>query len=414
MAQQPDKSSRRRMSNRKYLTIWVPVLAFATVLVVVLNVALSVAHGWVASQLGSGTYTVVNAEAAADWDTEYYTPDFDSPEAADEAAKALVAEIGAEGMVLAKNADSALPLKAGSRVTLLGRSAADPIYGGAGSGSIDVGDAVTVRQALEDAGFAVNDPVFQAIADHAAANPRGYIEMDKPDVSTYNIGELPIAAYRDLAQDFAGFTDAAVVVVGRPGGEGGDLTRDMTGWDDNHQPGQHQLELNLDERGLIELAATAFDNVVVVVNASTTLELGWVQDNPGVDAVILAGSPGLTGFEGLGRILAGTANPSGRTVDTWAADFTADPTFVNFGDFVYTNLEVSYPVGRLETVASNAEVTPEAAFVNYAEGVYVGYRYYETAAAEGFIDYDQAVVYPFGYGLSYTDFAWEVTDSTLG
>ncbi|MDR2378275.1 MAG: glycoside hydrolase family 3 C-terminal domain-containing protein, partial [Bifidobacteriaceae bacterium] len=412
--QTKDNAPRGGMPNRRFLAIWVPVLAFAAAIVVVLNVALIVAGGWVASQFGSGTYSVNNPEAAEGWDTEYYKADFDTAEEAENAAKALGAEIGGEGMVLAKNTGSALPLAQGGLVTMLGRAAADPIYGGSGSGSVNVTQAVTPRASLEAAGFAVNDEAFQAIADFAAETPRGYIEMDKPEVSTYEIGEAPLSVYQAVESSFAAYGDAALVFIGRGGGEGGDLARDIDGWDANYEKGQHQLELNRDERDLIDLATATFETVIVVVNASTSLELGAVQDNPAVDAIILAGSPGLTGFEGLGRIISGQTNPSGRTVDTWAADFTADPTFANFGDFVYTNLEVSYPVSAIQSLASNAETSPDATFVNYAEGVYVGYRYYETAAAEGFIDYDDAVVYPFGYGLSYTSFDWELADSKLG
>jgi beta-glucosidase len=204
------------------------------------------------------------------------------------------------------------------------------------------------------------------------------------------------------------------VFIGRPGGEGGDLTQDMTGWDENYVDGQHQLELNKDELDLIDLATENFEKVIVLVNASTTLEMGPVQNNPDVDSVLLIGSPGATGLNAVGQVLAGEINPSGRTVDVWAADFTADPTFVNFGNFIYSNLEVSFPASTIESVSSNATVTPDAPFVNYQEGIYFGYRYYETAAAEGFINYDEAVVYPFGYGLSFTDFEWEVTNSDLG
>ncbi len=188
----------------------------------------------------------------------------------------------------------------------------------------------------------------------------------------------------------------------------------MTDWDDNAQPGQHQLELNKDERDLLDLAKQSFEKVVVVINASTTLELGDLQNDQGVDAILLAGSPGSTAFNALGRILNGEVNPSGRTVDLWAADFTADPTFVNFGNFLYDNVAPNYPVPVTESATSNATVTDEAPFVNYAEGIYVGYRYYETAAVEGFIDYDAAVVYPFGHGLSYTDFSWAVSNTELG
>src|SRR5690625_2307968 len=188
----------------------------------------------------------------------------------------------------------------------------------------------------------------------------------------------------------------------------------MEGWDDNYEPGQHQLELNKDEKDLLQLATDNFDNVVVLINASTSMEMGPIQNNPDIDSVLLIGSPGATGFNAVGEILAGEINPSGRTADLWAADFTADPTFVNFGEFVYENLEVSYPSSALETAASNATITDQAPFVNYQEGIYIGYRYYETADAEGFIDYDEAVVYPFGYGLSFTDFEWEVTNTDMG
>ena len=400
-----------RMSNKKYLAIWIPVIALVTILVVVVNVALNVATGWVASQLGSGTYTFTNSEKSAGWDTDYYQADYASLEEVDAAALDLVEEIGAGGIVLAKNDGAALPLSGGASVTMLGRAAADPVYGGSGSGSVDTNSAINARLGLENAGFTVNDSVYAAIEAFAAENPRGYIEMDRPDVSTYYVGELPVAGYTAEASTFAEFDDAAVVFIGRPGGEGGDLTQDMTDWDANAQPGQHQLELNKDERDMIALATQSFDTVVVVVNASTTLELGDLQNNPDVDAILLAGSPGATAFNALGRILSGDVNPSGRTVDLWASDFTADPTYSNFGGFRYDNLAPSYPVPVTESATSNANVTDEATFVNYAEGIYFGYRYYETAAVEGFIDYDDAVVYPFGHGLSYTDFSWEVANT---
>lgn len=405
---------KKPMSNKKYLWIWAPVLATVTVVTVVANVGLNVAGGWVSSQFGSGTYEFTNAEESAGWDTEYYTADFDSIEDVDAAAKTLVEEIAAGGIVLAKNEAGALPIAPSARVTMLGRAAADPVFGGSGSGSVDTNSAVTARDGLENAGFEVNDQVFTTIEAFAAENPRGYIEMDRPDISSYYVGELPVSEYEAQAASFEQYSDAAIVYVGRPGGEGGDLTQDMADWDENAEPGQHQLELNKDERDLIALAKESFETVVVVVNASTTVEMGDLQDDPGVDAILLAGSPGATGLDALGDILAGDVNPSGRTSDLWAADFTADPTFANFGGFVYDNIEASFPVPAIEKATSNATLTSDAPFVNYAEGIYFGYRYYETAAAEGFIDYDQAVVYPFGYGLSYTDFSWKVVATEAG
>lgn len=402
------------MSNRKYLLLWTPVLTVLAAVTVVANVGLNVASGWVESQLGSGTYTFTNSDESTSWNTEYYTSDFASIDEVDAAAKALVEDIADGGVVLAKNEAGTLPLTSNSKVTMLGRAAADPVFGGAGSGSVDTRTAVTARVGLENAGFQINDQVFGAIEGYAEANKRSNIVMDNPGDSTYFIGEMPVGDYEAQSSSFAGYSDGAVVFIGRPGGEGGDLTQDMTDWDPNAEPGQHQLELNKDERDLIALAEESFDTVVVVVNASTTIEMGALQNDPKIDAILLAGSPGATGFNAVGSILSGDVNPSGRTADLWAADFTADPTFVNFGDFTYDNLEVSYPVSTLEKATSNATVTPDAPFVNYVEGIYVGYRYYETAAAENFIDYNKAVVYPFGYGLSYTNFSWEVVSAEAG
>lgn len=402
------------MSNKKYLLIWTPLLTLVAAVTVVANVGLNVANGWVESQLGSGTYAFTNSEKSAAWNTKYYTSDFANTDEVDAAAKGLVEKIADGGVVLAKNEHGVLPLAAGSRVTMLGRAAADPVFGGAGSGSVDTRTAVTARVGLENAGFQINDQVFAAIAGYADKNKRSDIVMDDPGKSTYYIGEMPVGDYEAQASSFAGYSDAAVVFIGRPGGEGGDLTQDMTNWDPNAKPGQHQLELNKDERDLIALAEANFHTIVVVVNASTTMEMGTLQSDPKIGAILLAGSPGATGFNAIGSVLNGHVNPSGRTADLWAADFTADPTFVNFGNFVYKNLHVSYPVSALEKATSNATVTSDAAFVNYAEGIYVGYRYYETAAAENFIDYKKAVVYPFGYGLSYTNFKWEVVSSKVG
>lgn len=402
------------MSNKKFLAIWAPILALLAIIVLVANIGLNVASGWVASQFGTGTYEVNSPEKAAGWDTEYYKADYDTIEDVDKASRDVVQEIAGEGIVLAKHEGNALPLAKGAKVTMFGAAAADPVYGGAGSGSVDTSTAVDPRTGLENAGFKINESVFDTISAFTAETRRGYIEMDLPDKSTYNIGELPVAQYEAQKASFGEYNDAALVFIGRPGGEGGDLNTSMEGWDDNYTEGQHQLELNKDEQDMIALAAENFDNVIVLVNASTTLEMGLVQDNPNVDSVLLIGSPGATGFNAVGEVLSGEINPSGRTVDVWAADFTKDPTFVNFGDFKYDGIEVSYPASALESVASNATVTSDAPFVNYQEGIYIGYRYYETAAAEGFINYDDAVVYPFGHGLSYTDFEWEIAGSDLG
>ncbi len=363
------------------------------------NIAIGMFRGAIESYMGTGTYTITNTAEGEQLDTQYNTADYATVDEAKVASADLVEDIAEEGMVLLKN-NGSLHLAAGN-VTLLGRDAADPIYGGSGSGGADTTAAVNIRVGIEKGGFTVNDTVYQQLADFAAANPaaeggRTNIVMDDPASSNYNIGEMPVDEYSQESLDsFADYNDAAIVVIGRGGGEGGDLATNMEEWDENAEPGQHQLELNKDEKDLVALAESNFDTVIVVVNASTSLELGTLQDDENIDGIVYAASPGAVGFGALGPILSGEVNPSGRTVDTFARDFTADPTFVNIGDFVYSNIE-------------------DASFVDYEEGIYVGYRYYETAAVEGFIDYDDAVGYPFGYGLSYTSFTQEITGQQLG
>ncbi|MDN4478940.1 glycoside hydrolase family 3 C-terminal domain-containing protein [Demequina sp. SYSU T00039] len=392
------------MSNGKYLGIWVPVIAFLIILTVVANVAISIFGSWVNTQLGEGTYTIETAEGTEDWDTDYNEASYDSLESEQEDAFALVEEIESEGVVLAKNEAAALPLASGAKVTLLGRFSADPVFGGAGSGSVDTSTAVNAITGLENAGFDVNPTAYAMFESFAADAPKADIVMDDPAGSTYVIGEMPVDQYTDEATaSFADYADAAVVVIGRGGGEGGDLAQDMTdvpgAADERAQAGEHMLELNQDEKAMLEVAKASFDTVIVVVNASTSMEMGVIQDDPEIDGVLLIGSPGQTGYNAVGDVLSGAVNPSGRTVDTWSADFTQDPTWSNFGNFQYSNVD---------------SVNGPGYFVQYEEGIYVGYRYYETAAAEGFIDYDSAVVYPFGYGLSYTDFSWEIAGEELG
>ena len=415
------KAPKKRMSNKKFLAIWVPVLAFVTLVAVVANVGLSMFSTAVASQLGAGTWTFTNPEEAAGWDTDLVRSDFQTQEEVTAAARDLIEEIAAGGIVLAHNPENALPIAPG-RITLFGRSAVDPILSGSGSGAVDTRTAILPREGFENAGFQVNDALHEDLAAWAhprEGNRRGRAAMDNPEASTFYIGEAPIDLYRSHASSFARYNDAAVVFIGRPGGEGDDLTMDMSAWDDNYIPGQHQLQLNHDERQMIALAQEHFETVIVVMNVSTTFEVGELVDDPAIDAILIAGFPGLTGMNSLARIITGEINPSGRTAATWARDFTANPTFVNFGNFNYENLTVSFPTALTDRVAFE-RATPAwlqsgaAPFVNFAEGIFVGYRWYETAAYEGFFDFADAVVFPFGHGLSFTDFEWEVVGSQVG
>lgn len=406
------RKERRPMSNKKFLSIWTPVLAVVLIVILGANIALNIFHNWVASQLGIGTWEVTNSEEAEDWDLEYNQASYSSLDEARDAASELVQEIAAEGITLLKNSEDTLPISAGA-VTLFGRTAAEPVYGGSGSGSVDASAAVDVRGGLEYAGFDINTTVYDELADFAENAPRTDIVMDEPDESEYAVGEMPAADYSEAAVDsFADYNDAAIVVFGRGGGEGGDLATDMDGWDENYVEGQHELMLNLDEQQTLQLAKEHFDTVIVVINSSNIMELGELEDDADVDAILWTGGPGETGFNALGEVLTGEVNPSGRTVDLWSRDFTADPTFVNFGRWEYTNIDDSNASTLQQP--SHAAMDNGAFFVEYEEGIYYGYRYYETAAEEGALNYDDAVVYPFGFGLSYTSFDWELTSSTTG
>lgn len=405
---------KKEKTKKQILRKGIISLSVILVLTIVINIVINIFSGYADLYIGKGTALIEPAEGTESWDNIYYPTDFSTEELLKKAAADMVEKIEAEGVVLLKN-NGALPLLADSsnkpKITLLGRGTVDAVYGGSGSGSVDISTVVDLKSALEKADYLINDTVYNLFNNFAAytmvknsfgqpvkkyENPKADIVMDKPAEATYTIGEMPLSLFSDEAiSSFQSFGDAAVLMFGRGGGEGGDLSQDIKGFDQNYLPGQHQLELNKDEKDLLELAKANFEKVIVLINSSAAMELGILENDPEIDAVLWVGSPGQTGFLAVGNILNGTMNPSGRTVDIYASDFTKDPTFVNFGNFQYSNISRNNSNG-------------DGFLVQYEEGIYMGYRYYETAAAEGFINYENAVVYPFGYGLSYTDFAWEI------
>ena len=370
--------------------------------------------------LGGRPSTVEHVPGSENWDTNYYDAQFRGRAKATEVANELVGQILGEGAVLLKNDNAALPLSAGTEVSLLGRYAADPIYGGAGSGTVDASACVNLHDGIAAAGLNINETAFEFINGAYADYPKADITMDNPSTACYYIGEIPWEKYSSDAQaSIAGTT--ALVVIGRGGGEGGDLSRDLLGdlnsgvsqtftandETANYAEGQHELELTVEEKSVLAAAKAACDKVIVLLNASTPLEAGPLMSGEyAADAILCIGSLGATGANGVGKLLVGEYNPSGRTTDIWPADFTADPTFNNFGGKQYVDVSGYYTKNYNSTPSDGT-----AYFVEYKEGVYMGYRYYETAAVEaeagnyaGF-DYDSAVVFPFGYGLSYTTFS---------
>mgnify|MGYP002510658178 FL=1 len=336
-------------------------------------------------------------------------------------ASALCEDIADEGFVLLKN-DGLLPLGSGAKVNTFGWSATNPVYGGTGSGSLSgLYPTVTLLEGISQAGIEYNKDLTDFYTGWKDKRPNiGMMGQD------WTCPEPTIAEYEaaGMFDNTAAYSDVAMIVISRAGGEGADLPTSLdpnvpdTFQDDGSgtmfaasglrfseypedlSADKHYLEPTTRELAMIEKVTSQFDKVIVVVNASNAMELGWIEDYPSIKSVILAPGPGQTGFNALGNILTGKVNPSGRTVDTFVYDLTAIPAFHNIGEFKYTNLDDVSPLSY------GFPVTPN--FVNYVEGIYVGYRWYETAAAEGAIDYDKTVVYPFGYGLSYTTFQQEM------
>ena len=336
----------------------------------------------------------------------------------------LVEDIADEGIVLLKNEGSTLPLTAGS-LNVFGWASTNPVYGGTGSGALnDAYHTVTLLEGLENAGFTLNTELSDFYTAYRADRPS--IAMGTQD---WTLPEPPASTYTDeMMANAKAFSDTALVVISRSGGEGADLPTDMAAvidgsWQDgttsyagsytnnsteyaDFEQGQHYLELSKTERDMLDLVCSNFENVVVVYNGANTMELGFADEYTQIKSVLWCPGTGQSGFNALGSILAGTVNPSGKTADTFVYDLTAAPTWNNFHGFSYTNADEFAAAGFMIK-----STTPR--FVNYNEGIYVGYRFYETAAAEGLIDYATTVQYPFGYGLSYTSFSQTLSDLTV-
>lgn len=351
-------------------------------------------------------------------------------------ATQLVNEITAEGVVLAKDEDNVLPVASGSKLNVFGWSSTNPCYGGTGSGALNDAYPVTdLLTGLHDAGIETNEELSKFYTDYKADRPSvGMVEQD------WTLPEPNVNLYTDeMMENAKAFSDTAMVVITRVGGEGADLPTDMASvvdgswirrvaqaygsergtayyngtYDDSlnegndWDKGDHFLQLSNREEDLLDLVTSNFDNVILVYNGANAFQMDFLKDYPQIKGVLLCPGTGQSGFEGFGKVVSGEVNPSGRTADTYVSDLTAAPWWNNFGDFKYTNTE------DLNSDASFFD--PEGAtpsFVNYVEGIYVGYKFYETAADEGLINYDDEVVFPFGYGLSYTSFTKEMSSIT--
>ena len=333
-------------------------------------------------------------------------------------AKTLGEEISGEGIVLLKN-DSALPLEKGSKINLFGWSSTNPLYGGTGSGGLnDSFPTVSLIEGVKNAGFEVNEELVKFYTDFRQTRPT--VGMWGQD---WTIPEPAIEQYKEanIFENARKYSDKAIVVIARSGGEGADLPRSLdpsvedtfvdggtfgskgirySDQQDDLDADKSYLELSNREIAMLNEVNRNFRNIIVIINASNPMELGFVNEYENISGVIWCPGAGQTGFNALGKILDGEVNPSGKTSDIFVYDLKSTPSYNNFGNFNYTNMDEFSVEDRGESY--------KPSFVNYAEGIYVGYRFYETAAKEGAINYAGHVLYPFGYGLSYTVFTKEM------
>ncbi|MBF6626171.1 glycoside hydrolase family 3 protein [Aerococcaceae bacterium zg-BR9] len=377
------KSNWSLLKKNKVFAVLVPLFL---VIITVLNIAMNMFNNVVNLYLSSKT------------------SDSEAVELAQENSKAITAEIQGEGIVLLENKNNSLPLEKNSKLNVFGIGSVATTFGGSGSGASDESNNVTVYQGLKDAGFELNPNLVK------------YYESNKPKKEQqnnfdltggdYNIYE-PTSLTDEMVKEAVDYSDSAVVVFSRNGGEGGDLPMDMEEFK-NGDAGKSYLELQDIELALLEkIKSAGFKKVIVLINSSNAMELGFLEDE-GITAALWIGGPGATGNTSVAKVLDGSINPSGRLVDTYAYDLTTAPAYYNAGDFAYLN-------GKHE-LGPNIDYFK---FLNYNEGIYVGYRFYETRFVDnvtGETDeaaYEKLVQYPFGYGLSYTTFEQKIESSEV-
>lgn len=319
-------------------------------------------------------------------------------------------KLAEEGFVLLKNENAALPMNKGARISVFSKNSVNLSYGGSGSGGFDTSNNKNLYESLNDAGFVTNPTLkrFYESSQSGSVRTANSSDLDNGDNQKIATAETPQSKYTDAVKNsYADYSDAALVVITRIGGEGFDLPRYQGDSEGAVSVDSHYLELDQNEIDLLTAVTDGtFKRVVVVFNTPSSFEATFLKDSAyaafadKIDAAVWIGFTGSNGITALGEILNGDVNPSGRLVDTWAADFTKNPSFVNFGTGCLPDTTDKYDGGMYYSV-------------DYEEGIYVGYRYYETRGeTDGEDWYNANVVYPFGYGLSYTTFNWTVGDAS--
>ncbi|HCO63167.1 MAG TPA: glycosyl hydrolase, partial [Clostridiales bacterium] len=385
------KAKRKAVRPFSILTV---ISGLLSVVVLPVFLVLSMFDNTVAAFVGGTFWNLKNSDASA----QYFTGDFASPEEMIDYGLEICRQVEAEGAALLLNKDGALPLEEGSAVSCFSTSSVNLVYGGTGSGNIDASTADTLRTALEKSGFSVNPTLWEFYSEGPGAEhqrPAGSMIA----TASAQVFEAPWSVYTDeVKNSVAQYGDAAIVVLSRIGGEGADLDYSTTNY----------LALDQNEKDMLANVTRmkqegAINKVVVLINSANALQVDFLQDaSYDIDACLWIGDVGISGINAVAQILAGQVNPSGRLVDTYCYDNYSAPAMANFTPITYGG----YTEGLIPAHAST--------YMIYQEGIYVGYKYYETRYFDkvmnqgnaGDYTYSQTVQYPFGYGLSYTTFAW--------
>lgn len=416
-----------KVIKRAGTIVWMAVTVFVIALLTTLTVLENTLLYPILSTVLGGPSPI-----KSDGGLKIYTSDYDSKKESKEAGDRLNVEIAEEGFTLLLNEDNALPIptpesdknvSAKPKVSVFGKNSVDIVLGGTGSGGIDGSAASTLFDGLQKGGFEYN-PVLKEFYEDDDASGKG--RSESPDLTegsskapTLDIGETPTSLYTaEVRGSFKEYNDAAIVVISRLGGESWDLPRSQN-TSNGGIAGNHYLQLDNNEYDMLDMVTARFKKVIVVLNTLTSFQCDFIAEynntetDKRIDAVLWIGGPGTTGAQAFGDILSGKVNPSGKTVDIYARDFSLDPTWQNFGD----NSQVNNGDNG-SAFLENGSAVAGRYLVSYEEGVYIGYRYYETRAYEetravpDSTWYEDNVIFPFGYGLSYTKFKQEIVSVT--
>ena len=406
----------------KGLKTAVPVLTILFGILVVGAIVAGENAPTISGFLKTPTFREVSKDVGEE-DTQYYKSAYTSLDSLMAAGRDTAEETMAEGVVLLKNENGALPLNVGSSLSLFSVSSVDPVYGGTGSGSVEVATAPSWKTAFERNGnFSVNETLWNWYAAEEQADYRRTTGSTGRGVTgAKTIGDAPWNAVKEAnSATFVQYGDAAIVFIARLGGEGSDMPRgeyaisrlnDAAGSQGDTTDGDY-LKLSPVEQDLLrglkaEKEAGTIKKIVVVLNFANQVETAFLDDEQyGVDAALWIGTPGQVGMYAVSDILAGKVNPSGRLSATFWADHSQNPSLANFGPKAYE--------GALAPVNDDGSLQQDSYYMVYQEGIYLGYRYTETRYEDyvmgtpntGSFDYDTAISYPFGYGQSYTSFGY--------